>query len=108
MADHRMGLERGVLVGPKPTRRVLGGPSWRRRIDPRTLRVRQLDYVEDLYRDWNDGHRTSGGAAGRVNAEFARIRRELGDLPGITASPARLRTMLQHLTKTLHPGVLND
>ncbi|MFJ8948374.1 hypothetical protein ACIRG4_35015 [Streptomyces sp. NPDC102395] len=70
--------------------------------------VAQLDYVEDLYRDWNDGHRASGGAAGRVNAEFDRIRRELGDLPGITASPARLRTMLQHLTKTLHPGVLND
>ncbi|MFI2207607.1 hypothetical protein ACH47Z_44595 [Streptomyces sp. NPDC020192] len=23
-------------------------------------------------------------------------------------SPARLRTMLQHLTKTLHRGVLND
>nr|WP_145482511.1 MULTISPECIES: hypothetical protein [Streptomyces] len=23
-------------------------------------------------------------------------------------SPARLRTMLRHLTKTLHPGVLND
>ncbi|MFE2050971.1 hypothetical protein ACFXAS_21000 [Streptomyces sp. NPDC059459] len=69
--------------------------------------IAQLDYVEDLYRDWNDGHRTSGGAAGRVNAEFARIRRELGDLPGIVASTARLRTMLQHLTKTLH-GILND
>ncbi|MEU5335597.1 hypothetical protein AB0G51_20015 [Streptomyces asoensis] len=66
------------------------------------------DYVEDLYRDWNDGHRSSGGAASRLNAEFARIRRELGDLPGIVASPARLRTMLQHLTKTLHPGILND
>ncbi|MUT90485.1 hypothetical protein [Streptomyces sp. Z38] len=70
--------------------------------------IAQLDYVEDLYHDWNDGHRTSGGAAGRVNAEFDRIRRELGDLPGIIASPARLRTMLQHLTKTLPPGVLND
>ena len=70
--------------------------------------ITQLDYVEDLYRDWNDGHRTSGGAAGRVNAEFTRIRRELGDLPGIVASPTRLRTMLQHLTKTLHPGILND
>ncbi|MEU9959732.1 hypothetical protein [Streptomyces sp. NPDC050982] len=43
-----------------------------------------------------------------MNAEFARTRRELGDLPGIVASPARLRTMLQHLTKSLHAGVLND
>lgn len=70
--------------------------------------IAQLDYVEDLYRDWNAGHRSGGGAAARVNAEFDRIRRELGDLPGIVASPTRLRTMLQHLTKTLHPGILND
>ncbi|SEG62783.1 hypothetical protein SAMN05444920_103555 [Nonomuraea solani] len=46
--------------------------------------------------------------AQRIDAEFDRIRRELGDLPGIVASPARLRTMLRHLTKVLHPGVLND
>jgi hypothetical protein len=26
----------------------------------------------------------------------------------VIANPARLRTMLGHLTKTLHPGVLND
>ncbi|MGW0582971.1 hypothetical protein ACWD25_45260 [Streptomyces sp. NPDC002920] len=64
-----------------------------------------MDYVEDLYRDWNDGHRTSGGAAGPVDAEFDRIRRELGDLPGIAASPARPRIMPQHLTKTLHRSV---
>jgi hypothetical protein len=70
--------------------------------------VAQLDYVEDLYHDWNASHRSSGGATARVNAEFDRIRRELGDLPGIVASAARLRTMLQHLTKTLHPGILND
>lgn len=70
--------------------------------------IAQLDYVEDLYRDWNERHRTSGGAAGRLNAEFDRIRRVLGGLPGITASPVQLRTMLQHLTKTFHPGILND
>ena len=43
-----------------------------------------------------------------TNGEFARIRRELGDLPGVVAAPTRLHAMLQHLTKTLHPGVLND
>ncbi|RYE42342.1 MAG: hypothetical protein EOP24_33015 [Hyphomicrobiales bacterium] len=68
----------------------------------------QLDYLEDLYRDWNDGGRSGGGAARRVDAEFDRIRRELGDLPGVVARPSRLRTMLAHLTKTLHPGVLGD
>ncbi|WP_327749800.1 hypothetical protein [Streptomyces europaeiscabiei] len=70
--------------------------------------VARLDYLEDIYRDWSDGGASSGGAAERISAEFERIRRELGDLPGVVSSPARLRTMLQHLTKTLHPGVLND
>lgn len=70
--------------------------------------VAKLDYVEDLYRDWNDGGRSAGGAAGRVQGEFDRIRGELGDLPGVVAEPGRLRTMLGHLSKTLHPGVLND
>ncbi len=70
--------------------------------------VATLDYLEDLYRDWNDGARSGGGAAGRIDAEFARIRRELGYLPGLVTDEPRLRTMLKHLTKTLHPGVLND
>ncbi|GAA2141462.1 hypothetical protein GCM10009802_52000 [Streptomyces synnematoformans] len=68
----------------------------------------RLDYLEDLYQDWSDGGASAGGAAERISAEFERIRRELGDLPGVVSSSARLRTMLQHLTKTLHPGVLND
>ncbi|MEU9996104.1 hypothetical protein [Streptomyces sp. NPDC050848] len=70
--------------------------------------VAKLDYVEDLYHDWNEGGRSAGGAAHRIEAEFDRIRNELADLPGAVASPSRLRTMLNHLTKTLHPGVLND
>ncbi|SPX82478.1 hypothetical protein [Mycobacteroides abscessus] len=68
----------------------------------------KLDYVEDLYHDWNDGGSSVGGASTRVDAEFERIRNELGDLPGVVANPRRLRTLLKHLTKTLHPGVLND
>ncbi|MEV6233440.1 hypothetical protein AB0L88_36795 [Saccharopolyspora shandongensis] len=70
--------------------------------------VSMLDYVEDLYWDWNDGARSGGGAARRIDGEFERVRRELGDLPGIVSDEPRLRTMLAHLTKTLHPGVLND
>ena len=70
--------------------------------------IAKLDYLEDLYRDWNDGMRSGGGAAQRVDAEFERVRRELGDIPGVVASPARLRTMLAHLAKVLHPGTLND
>ena len=70
--------------------------------------VAALDYVEDLYRDWNDGARSAGAAGQRIDAEFDRIRRDLGDLPGVVADPLRLRALLRHLTRTLHPGVLND
>jgi hypothetical protein len=70
--------------------------------------IATLDYLEDLYRDWDAGARSDGGAAARIDAEFGLIRADLGDLPGIIADPSRLRAMLTHLTKTLHPGVLND
>ncbi|MCJ0870993.1 hypothetical protein [Streptomyces sp. AP-93] len=70
--------------------------------------VAKLDYVEDLYHDWNDGGPSSGGAVQRIEAEFDRVRSELGDLPGVVAGPSRLRTLLRHLTRTLHPGILND
>lgn len=68
----------------------------------------RLDYVEELYRDWIRGSPSGGGAAGSIDAEFARIRAELPDLPGTVADRARLRTMLDHLATTLHPGVLGD
>ena len=67
-----------------------------------------LDYVQDLYHDWLAGGPSGGGANTKVNAEFQRIHTELADLPGTVADPARLRTMLEHLATTLHPGVLGD
>jgi hypothetical protein len=70
--------------------------------------IAQLDYVEDLYRDWLHDNRSGGGANAGINAEFERIRHELADLPGTIADPARLRTMLDHLSTTVHPGVLGD
>ncbi|MHB8331572.1 MAG: hypothetical protein ACYDDZ_13440 [Acidimicrobiales bacterium] len=68
----------------------------------------RLDYIEELYRDWLRGGPSGGGAAGGIGAEFARIRAELPDLPGTVADRTRLRTMLDHLATTLHPGVLGD
>lgn len=68
----------------------------------------RLDYVEELYRDWVRGGSSGGGAAGSINAEFARIQAELPDLPGTVADRARVRTMLDHLATTLHPGVIGD
>ena len=70
--------------------------------------VARLDCAEDLYRDWDAGGASAGGASKAVDADFARIRRELGDTPGVIACPARLRAMLAHLVKILHPGILND
>jgi hypothetical protein len=64
--------------------------------------------VGDLYRSWDNDLPCSDGATGRINAEFERIRRELGDLAGAVADDRRLRIMLTHLAKTLHPGTLND
>jgi hypothetical protein len=70
--------------------------------------IARLDSLENLYRNWDAGKPAGGGAARRINAEFSRIRADLADLPGTIASPARLRTMLQHLSVTLHPGILGD
>lgn len=70
--------------------------------------IARLDYLENLYRDWNTGGPAGGGAARRIDTEFSRIRADLADLPGTIAAPARLRTMLQHLSITLHPGILGD
>jgi hypothetical protein len=70
--------------------------------------VARLDYTAELYRDWLNEGRSGGGAAAGINAEFERIRTELADLPGTVADTSRLRTMLDHLATTLHPGVLGD
>ena len=70
--------------------------------------VARLDYVEGLYRDWLADGPSGGGANQKINAEFTRIHAELADLPGTIADPGRLRTMLDHLATTLHPGVLGD
>lgn len=70
--------------------------------------VARLDMVEDLYRDWLAGRRATGGAVGAIHAEFERVQREVGDMPGIVAGDRRERTMLEHLARTLHPGLLND
>jgi hypothetical protein len=50
----------------------------------------------------------AGPAAARLRNEFARIRDELGDLPGRIVDAQRLRSMLGHLGRTLHVGLLAD
>ncbi|MCZ8546390.1 hypothetical protein OOJ09_19555 [Mesorhizobium qingshengii] len=50
----------------------------------------------------------AGPAAARLKTEFARIRYELGDLPGRIVDPQRLRAMPARLGRTLHTGMLAD
>ena len=68
----------------------------------------QLDDIIEHYEDFRRGLAPTGPASARILREFARIRDELGDLPGRIAEPARLRSMLRHLGRTLHAGFLND
>jgi hypothetical protein len=68
----------------------------------------QLDDVVEHYEDFRRGLTPTGPASARILGEFARVRDELGDLPGRFADPARLRAMLRHLARTLHAGFLND
>ncbi|MGV1954163.1 hypothetical protein ACQZ5G_11375 [Agrobacterium sp. 22-214-1] len=69
----------------------------------------QLDDVVEYYEQAVKADLPPAGpAAARLRAEFARIRDELGDLPGRIVDPQRLRAMLAHLGRTLHVGVLAD
>ena len=68
----------------------------------------QIDDVVEHYEDFRRGLTPTGPASARILGEFARIRDEVGDLPGRIADPARLRAMLRHLSRTLHVGLLND
>ncbi len=68
----------------------------------------RLDDMLERYDEHKAGRARAGGAADRVGHELDRIRTELGDFPGRTVDGARLRTMLGHLARTLHPGALND
>jgi hypothetical protein len=54
------------------------------------------------------GSSPAGPAAARLKGEFGRIRDELGDLPGRIVDAQRLRSMLAHLGRTLHVGLLAD
>jgi len=60
------------------------------------------------YEDFRRGLTPTGPASARILREFARVRDELGDLPGRVVDPVRLRMMLRHLGRTLHAGFLND
>ena len=70
--------------------------------------IGQLDDIIEHYEDFRRGLTPTGPASARILREFAHISDELGDLPGRIADPARLRTMLRHLARTLHAGFLND
>lgn len=72
-------------------------------------RLRQLDDVVAEFERWRSGGRSTAPGANRLNRLFADVERQLGEFPGErVSSPDRIRAMLQHVARTLYPGVLND
>ncbi|WP_225246938.1 MULTISPECIES: hypothetical protein [Agrobacterium] len=68
----------------------------------------QLDDIVAHYEAFVRQEGPAGPGAMRLQREFARVQDELGDLPGRIMDRRRLRTMLAHLGRTLHVGLLND
>ena len=86
-----------------------GSPSGFRREVEQERALGQLDDVVEHYEQAvRRDLAPTGPAAARLQAEFTRIRDELGDLPGHIVDPQRLRAMLAHLGRMLHVGLLAD
>ncbi|MET4260860.1 hypothetical protein ABIC09_005825 [Bradyrhizobium sp. S3.12.5] len=84
-------------------------PSGFRREVEQERALGQIDDVVEHYEEAiKRGLPPAGPAAARLRSEFARIRDELGDLPGRIVDAQRLRSMLGHLGRTLHVGLLAD
>lgn len=84
-------------------------PSGFRREVEQERALGQLDDIVEYYEGAiRHGLPPSGPASARLRSEFARIRDELGDLPGRIVDAQRLRSMLAHLGRTLHVGLLSD
>jgi integrase len=84
-------------------------PSGFRREIEQERALGQIDDVVEHYEEAiKRGLPPAGPAAARLRNEFARIRDELGDLPGRIVDAQRLRSMLGHLGRTLHVGLLAD
>jgi hypothetical protein len=84
-------------------------PSGFRREVEQERALGQLDDVVAYYEDAvRHGLPQAGPAATRLRREFAHIRDELGELPGRIVDSQRLRSMLKHLGRTLHVGLLAD
>ena len=84
-------------------------PSGFRREVEQERALGQIDDVVEHYEEAiKRGLPPAGPAAARLRTEFARIRSELGDLPGRVVDAQRLRSMLGHLARTLHVGLLAD
>ena len=66
-----------------------------------------LDDFVDIYEAVKSGERIAGPGGRRLTAACIHIREEIGDFPGIVVDDKRLRAMLLHVARDLHPGVLN-
>jgi integrase len=68
----------------------------------------QLDDVLSYFERHRAGEVLMGPAAVRISGELQQTIDKLDPLPGHIADPARVRSMLAHVAKTLFVGVMND
>lgn len=66
-----------------------------------------LDDFVDIYEAVKAGERIAGPGGRRLTDACVHIREEIGDFPGVVVDDKRLRAMLLHVARNLHPGVLN-
>lgn len=71
-------------------------------------RLAQLGDIVEMYEDWKAGIGPGGPMRAKLIAEFARVRNQLGDLPGSVVNERRRTKMLANTAVTLHPGYIND
>ena len=95
----RSPCSRGI---PAPVHRAFAARSSR---NARSARSTMWSSIKEAIKR---GLPPAGPAAARLRSEFARIRDELGELPGRIVDAQRLRSMLGHLGRTLHVGLLAD
>lgn len=71
-------------------------------------RLGQLDDIVAHYEAAQRGEKLAGPGASRVAGEIASVGQEVGSLPGVIADRKRVKSMLGHLARSLHVGLLND
>ena len=72
------------------------------------IAIGQLDGLLEYYSGHTGGQRLLGPGAPRVKALLTEVGASAGELPGLVADTARIRTLLKSPARMLHIGLLSD